>query len=135
VAGKVDSRILKKIERGIKSLNVPEKYKKTAISNIKRWLSEKGFHDYRDQIVFLIKNKEFELLLNSFYQVMPFGTGGRRGPVGIGPNRINPYTIKASAQGHAEYLLKMHPDAKKRGVVMSGSTLTQVFTPKNYQIL
>ena len=40
----------------------------------------------------------------SFYQVLPFGTGGRRGAVGIGPNRMNLWTLGASVQGHCEYL-------------------------------
>jgi phosphoglucomutase len=52
--------------------------------------------------------------------VIPFGTGGRRGEVGIGTNRINPWTIRASAQGHAQYLLKKYGDeAKNRGVVLA----------------
>src|SRR5216117_3783064 len=40
---------------------------------------------------------------------MPFGTGGRRGAVGIGPNRMNPWTLGASVQGHCEYLKERFP--------------------------
>ncbi len=38
------------------------------------------------------------------YQILPFGTGGRRGAVGVGPNRMNLWTLGASVQGHCEYL-------------------------------
>lgn len=107
------------LQDGFSSLPVSEHYKKAAIKNILRWLTEEEFKDYKDQILYLIENKKFELLLDSFYQVIPFGTGGRRGPVGIGTNRINQWTIQASAQGHANYLLKKHEDAKQRGVVIA----------------
>src|SRR6185295_2686425 len=39
----------------------------------------------------------------------PFGTGGRRGAVGIGPNRMNLWTLGASVQGHCEYLKERFP--------------------------
>lgn len=111
--------IVSKLELGISQLKVGEQYKKTALENLKRWLEEKEFAEYQQQLHALIENGRFELLLDSFYQVIPFGTAGRRGPVGIGPNRINPWTIQASAQGHSNYLLdKFGADAKKRGLVI-----------------
>ncbi len=100
-------------------LSIPEVYKVQAIKNIHRWLTDSEFADYKEQILYLIENKKFELLLDSFYQIIPFGTGGRRGQVGIGTNRINPWTIQASAQGHAEYILKKYYDAEQHGVVIA----------------
>ena len=44
------------------------------------------------------------LVLDAFRQVLPFGTGGRRGPVGYGPNRMNPATVAMTVQGHCNYL-------------------------------
>ena len=41
--------------------------------------------------------------------MLPFGTGGRRGPVGIGTNRFNPFTLASSVQGHAEFLRRYEP--------------------------
>jgi len=109
-----------KIEKGFKNLNAGEEFKQEALRNIEVWLDDDEFEPYREQILDLIKRKEFELLLDSFYQVIPFGTGGRRGPVGIGTNRINPWTIAASAQGHSDYLMKQYSeDARKRGVVLA----------------
>lgn len=105
--------------QGFKNLNVEQHYKDSAIANIKKWLSEKEFFDYQPQIDYLIESEKWDLLLDAFYQIIPFGTGGRRGPVGVGPNRINVWTIQASAQGHSQYLLKQFGDeAKKRGVVV-----------------
>ncbi len=44
------------------------------------------------------------LVFDAFRQVLPFGTGGRRGPVGYGPNRMNPATVAMTVQGHCNYL-------------------------------
>lgn len=65
----------------------------------------------------LLQDERWDLLFDSFYQVMPFGTGGRRGPVGIGPNRINPRTITLSVQGHVDYLRQRFGNAPLRVVV------------------
>ncbi len=110
---------LKNIEKGFAKLDISKKYQTAALKNIKKWLTDDTFANYQAQIYHLIKKGEFNLLLDSFYQVIPFGTGGRRGPVGVGTNRINPWTIMASAQGHAEYLIKNHKDAKNRGIVVA----------------
>jgi phosphoglucomutase/phosphomannomutase len=44
------------------------------------------------------------LLFDAFWRILPFGTSGRRGPVGYGPNRINPTTVATTVQGHCNYL-------------------------------
>ena len=41
--------------------------------------------------------------------MLPFGTGGRRGPVGLGPNRFNAWTLASSVQGHVLYLRECYP--------------------------
>ncbi|CAN2043570.1 Phosphomannomutase [Candidatus Magnetomoraceae bacterium gMMP-13] len=108
------------VKKNFKSLNVSEKYINSAIKWLGVWLSDNTFSEYKNQIEYLIEMEKWEFLLDSFYQVIPFGTGGRRGLVGIGPNRINNWTIQASAQGHSQYLLKYYgDDAKKRGVVLA----------------
>src|SRR5262249_6823289 len=58
-------------------------------------------------------------LLDRFYQILPFGTGGRRGPVGIGPNRMNLWTLGASVQGHCEYLKERFPGSGPLHVVLA----------------
>jgi len=59
---------------------------------------------YRPVLHRLLDDGCWDLLCDSFYQVMPFGTGGRRGPVGIGPNRFNPHNLATSVQGHVAYM-------------------------------
>ena len=103
-----------KAKDGFNTLDVSEKYINSALKWLDVWLTDQAFSQY------LIENGRWNFLLDSFYQVIPFGTGGRRGLVGIGPNRINPWTIQASAQGHSQYLIKVFgEEAKQRGVVLT----------------
>ena len=112
--------LLSKAENGLKSLNLSEKYTESALKWLGSWLTDTSFKDYVAQIVHLIKTENWNFLLDSFYQVIPFGTGGRRGLVGVGPNRINPWTIQASAQGHSQYLIRQYgEEACRRGVVLT----------------
>ena len=108
------------IKDGFINLSISEKYKEAALQNIKLWLTDPMFQEYVPQIQYWVESKKWDKLLNSFYQVLPFGTGGRRGSVGIGPNRINGWTIQSSAQGHSRYLInKFGEEAKKRGIVLT----------------
>ena len=112
--------LLEKAKEGFATLDVSEKYIQSALGHLKSWLTDGMFKDYVAQIAYLIGVEKWNFLLDSFYQVIPFGTGGRRGLVGIGPNRINTWTIQASAQGHAQYLIQQFEDeAKQRGVVLT----------------
>jgi phosphoglucomutase/phosphomannomutase len=112
--------LLKKAKDGFLTLNVSEKYIDSAQKWLWDWLTDPAFKEYVPQIRYLIEAGKWDFLLDSFYQVIPFGTGGRRGLVGIGPNRINPWTIQASAQGHSQYLIKQFgQEAKKRGLVLA----------------
>ena len=83
---------------GFQSIDVDAAYKDQAAKNLARWLSEPDFAAYKPQLDLLIDQKKWAGLLDRFYQIMPFGTGGRRGLVGIGPNRMNLWTLGASVQ-------------------------------------
>jgi len=54
-----------------------------------------------------------------FYRELEFGTGGMRGVIGAGTNRMNTYTVGRSTQGLADYILAHGGDAAKRGVVIA----------------
>ena len=109
-----------KAKDGFNTLDVSEKYINSALKWLDIWLTDQACREYVPQIQYLIENGRWNFLLDSFYQVIPFGTGGRRGLVGIGPNRINTWTIQASAQGHSQYLTKVFgEEAQKRGVVLT----------------
>ncbi len=113
-------KLLNQAKQGFSNLDVGEKYQQKALKNLKKWLIDPQYKDYQPQIEHLITAKHWDYLLDSFYQVMPFGTGGKRGEVGVGPNRINEWNIRASAQGHAQYLLTKYGDeAKQRGIVLT----------------
>ena len=112
--------LIEKAKKGFETIDLPETFKTDALARLKDWLTDDMFTAYVPQIDHLIASGQWEFLLDSFYQVIPFGTGGRRGLVGIGPNRINPWTIQASAQGHSQYLIKTHGEpAKHRGLVLA----------------
>lgn len=104
------SQLLAAARRGIKPVDLPRGLKDSAIANLQEWLEVDKLaglvepSDYVPALRWMVEEAQFDLLIDSFYQTIPFGTGGRRGPVGIGPNRINPYTIASSVQGHVEYL-------------------------------
>ncbi|MBM4364973.1 MAG: phospho-sugar mutase [Deltaproteobacteria bacterium] len=86
------------------TLNVRPQIVAAAEAHLARWLGDDEFLAYRPLLSALVGAGRWGLLVDSFYQVMPFGTGGRRGTVGVGPNRFNPWTLAASVQGHVAYL-------------------------------
>ncbi len=98
--------ILQRIRAGFDTLDVDESFRSTALENIGRWLESEDLAAYRPQLEGMVEDGKWDLLLDSFYQVIPFGTGGRRGPVGVGPNRINPWTLATSIQGHSTWLAR-----------------------------
>lgn len=76
--------------------------------NVKAWLSPSFDEKTRLEIERLAK-EEPEELTNAFYTHMSFGTGGLRGLMGIGTNRMNNYTVSFATQGLANYLKKSFP--------------------------
>ncbi len=96
--------MLEQAKLGIEGTSYREDVKRRAIQHVTRWLTEPGFAAYHLQIGSMVTRGRWDLLVDSFYQVLPFGTGGRRGPVGVGPNRFNPWTLGASVQGHVAWL-------------------------------
>ena len=112
--------LLKRAISGFDTLDISGKYKASAAKWLEIWLTDEAFREYVSQIEYLISAEKWNFLMDAFYQVIPFGTGGRRGLVGIGPNRINRWTIQASAQGHSQYLIQHHgKSAKQQGVVLA----------------
>ena len=75
-----------------------------ALLHLEQWLSLERYRSCREQLLALIAHEQWSLLLDSFARVLPFGTGGQRGAVGLGPNRMNPWTVGRSVQGHVDYL-------------------------------
>ncbi len=61
---------------------------------------------FKNDLQKLIDNNDFEGLNDSFYTELSFGTGGMRGVIGGGYNRMNPYTVRRATQGLADYINK-----------------------------
>jgi phosphoglucomutase/phosphomannomutase len=104
---------------GFSTVGADPALKDRALANLTTWLTQPDFAAYRSQLEWLVAASKWSVLVDSFYQVLPFGTGGRRGAVGIGPNRMNLWTLGASVQGHCEYLRQRFPDAKAPHVVLA----------------
>ncbi|MCB5935712.1 phospho-sugar mutase [Caldibacillus thermoamylovorans] len=83
-----------------------------------KWLNNESLDgDLKEQ---LYKLKEDEKSLEElFYKNLEFGTGGMRGEIGPGTNRMNIYTVRKASEGLAQYLLSQGEDSAKRGVVIS----------------
>jgi phosphoglucomutase len=79
----------------------------TVEKNIKTWQKGKYDQETKDELNKLIEDKNVTQLTDSFYKNLEFGTGGMRGELGIGSNRMNKYTVGAATQGLANYLNKV----------------------------
>jgi phosphoglucomutase/phosphomannomutase len=120
------------VQRGFQSVDADEAIKQRALSYLERWLTHADFAAYRPQLNWLIDQGNWAGLLDRFYQVLPFGTGGRRGPVGVGPNRMNMWTLAASVQGHCDYLKQRFPDADRLAVVVGYDVRRSEDIGRNY---
>ena len=73
-------------------------------SKAKQWLSPAFDKETRSAVESMIKNEDKTDLIESFYKDLEFGTGGLRGIMGAGSNRMNIYTVGMATQGFANYL-------------------------------
>ncbi len=80
------------------------------------WLEDSYFDEATKQELKAIGDNEKEIE-DRFYRELEFGTGGLRGVIGAGTNRMNVYTIRKATQGLANYILKQH--GEDRGVAIA----------------
>lgn len=78
-------------------------------NQVSTWLSGRYDDVTKSEIQDFIDNKNEEALTDAFYKNLEFGTGGLRGLMGVGCNRMNKYTIGSATQGLANYLKKTYP--------------------------
>ncbi len=89
-----------------------------AAANIRRWLTEPGYAAYAPKILPLVEAGKFEELDSLFWEVIPFGTGGRRGIMTeFGSATMNDRTVAESANGIAVYLQKVRGKPGGRAVI------------------
>ncbi|MCF8369293.1 MAG: phospho-sugar mutase [Bacteroidales bacterium] len=79
------------------------------IERAKKWLEGNYDRETKEKVKALIDSQSTELV-DSFYRDLEFGTGGLRGIMGVGTNRMNKYTVGMATQGLANYMKKMFPD-------------------------
>ena len=82
------------------------------LEKVNLWLNGSYDADVKQQIQTLIDSNANTELTDAFYRDLEFGTGGLRGTMGPGSNRINKYTIGTATQGLANHLLKKYPNEK-----------------------
>ncbi len=82
------------------------------LNKINHWLQGNYDKDTKNEINALLDSESFLELTDSFYKNLEFGTGGLRGIMGPGSNRINKYTIGSATQGLSNFLLKKYPGEK-----------------------
>lgn len=104
---------------GFEQLSITPKFRAAALENFARWLDDAANATARPQIERFVHNENFDALLDAFFREIPFGTGGRRGPVGFGTNRINHATIATSIEGHCRFLRARFPDRDQLSVVVA----------------
>lgn len=100
------------------------------VSAAQNWLTDFFDTDAKQQVQHLIDN-DSEELNDSFYKNLEFGTGGMRGIMGVGTNRINKYTLGKNTQGLSNYLKKSYPREEIKVVIAydcrhNSDTLSQV---------
>lgn len=76
----------------------------------REWLNSNIDQESKNEIQAMLDAEDQSELIDSFYKDLEFGTGGLRGVMGIGSNRMNKYTLGKATQGLSNYLLKVFPN-------------------------
>ena len=82
------------------------------------WLSPAYDEETRKEVQAMLDNEDKTPLIDSFYKDLEFGTGGLRGTMGAGSNRMNIYTVGKATQGLANYLNECFKDLEQISVVV-----------------
>ena len=86
------------------------------LDKVNEWLTPSFDKETQDQIIEMMTTSP-KNLEESFYKNLEFGTGGMRGIMGVGTNRINKYTLGKNTQGISDYLKKVFPNEKLKVVI------------------
>jgi len=109
-----------------------------------RWLNSDIDEQSKIEIRRLLASEDTTELTDSFYRDLEFGTGGLRGVMGVGSNRMNVYTVAMATQGLANYLLASFPNEEIKVAITHDSrinntlfaeTTANVFTANGIKVL
>ena len=95
-----------------------EKLLQEVTARAQQWLSEGYDEKTRAEVQAMLDNEDKTELVESFYKILEFGTGGLRGIMGAGCNRMNIYTVGGATQGLANYLKEVFKDLPQISVVV-----------------
>ncbi len=109
-----------------------------------KWLSSDVYDaDTKAAVKRMLENEDKTELIDAFYQTLEFGTGGLRGIMGVGNNRMNKYVVGMATQGFANYINKACPEGKKSVVVghdcrnngrLFAETVANIFSANGIQV-
>lgn len=119
-----DQALLDAVRAGFATVAVPEAVREEALTRFSRHLAQRP--EDRAQLASLVQRGAFDELVDQFYRVLPFGTGGRRGRMGLGPNRLNPDAVASSVQGHVHWLRERFQGALSVVVAYDGRVFQDV---------
>ena len=92
---------------------------KACEAEAQKWLDSPVYDmETKKTVQSLIENEDKTELVDAFYRSLEFGTGGLRGIMGVGTNRMNKYIVGMATQGFANYILKAFPNQKGLSVVV-----------------
>lgn len=91
--------------------------KSEIIERAKKYIAEEKDARFRKEVEDLLAREDFKELEDRFYQSLEFGTGGLRGVMGGGTNRMNTLEINLATQGLANYVIKAFPEKAKDGTL------------------
>lgn len=102
---------------------------------VNSWLTGAYDDDTKKEIKFLIDNEKEKELTDAFYKDLEFGTGGLRGIMGVGTNRMNEYTVGRATQGLANYILKQGKSDYKVAISYDSRNNSDTFSKRAAEIL
>ena len=121
-----------------------EKLLQEVTEKAKTWLSESYDEKTRAEVQAMLDNEDKTELVESFYKTLEFGTGGLRGIMGAGCNRMNIYTVGSATQGLANYLKEAFKDLPQISVVVGhdvrnnsrlfAETVANIFTANGIKV-
>lgn len=97
---------------------IDEKLLKEVTEKANLWLGEGYDDETKAEVKLMLENEDKTDLVESFYKTLEFGTGGLRGIMGAGTNRMNIYTVGSATQGLANYLKDAFKDLEQIKVVV-----------------
>ncbi|MCL2381654.1 MAG: phospho-sugar mutase [Treponema sp.] len=106
---------------------------KTALTGrAKEYIAREKDPHFRKEVEDLLAARDYEELADRFYRNLEFGTGGLRGVIGGGYNRMNTLVVKSATQGLAAYLKKAFPDRARKGPGEGGLSAAIAFDSRRY---